>query len=67
MNKAEEYYNSLQPRFNQSITEYEEDEICYEDEICGYECLGCGNIQESNGWGGECEKCMGKCLEPIYF
>lgn len=34
-----------------------------EDEILGYECLGCGNVQEhQSGFG--CDKCMGHCLEP---
>ncbi len=38
-----------------------------ENECCGYECLVCGNCQEFNDWGGECEKCSAKCLEPIFY
>ena len=36
-----------------------------EDELLGYECMGCGNIQEhESGFG--CDKCTGHCLEPWY-
>jgi hypothetical protein len=36
-----------------------------EDEILGYECLGCGNVQNhQSGFG--CDRCMGHCLEPWY-
>ena len=36
-----------------------------EDELLGYECMGCGNVQDNeSGFG--CDKCMGHCLEPWY-
>jgi len=36
-----------------------------EDELLGYECMGCGNIQDhESGFG--CDKCMGHSLEPWY-
>jgi hypothetical protein len=37
-----------------------------EEEIIGYECLGCGNVQETNNWGGRCDRCDGLSLEPMY-
>ena len=36
-----------------------------EDELLGYECMGCGNVQDNNSGFG-CDKCMGHCLEPWY-
>ncbi len=36
-----------------------------EEELLGYECLSCGNIQErETGFG--CDICDGKCLDPWY-
>ena len=35
-----------------------------EDEIFGYECLGCGHIQD---FPGECDMCCGNAVDPIYF
>lgn len=43
-----------------------DDDYDVESEIIGYECLACGHIQEDDSWGGECEVCTGKCLEPVY-
>ncbi len=43
---------------------YDDEE--YEECIIGYYCLGCGNIQDSTGWGGQCEQCTGMSLDPIY-
>jgi len=41
------------------------DDEDYEDEILGYECMGCGNIQDhQTGFG--CDQCMGHSLEPWY-
>lgn len=31
------------------------------DWIVGYNCLGCGHVQNH---GGECEVCTGNCVEP---
>ena len=36
-----------------------------EDEILGYECLRCGNIQDNDSGFG-CDKCLGHCLEPSF-
>ena len=36
----------------------------HDDEIFGYECLGCGHVQDEPG---ECEMCMGSAVEPMYF
>jgi hypothetical protein len=33
-------------------------------EIFGYECLGCGHIQDGPG---ECERCSGSAVDPMYF
>lgn len=41
------------------------DDEDYEDEILGYECMGCGNIQD-NQTGFGCDQCMGHSLEPWY-
>ena len=36
-----------------------------DDELLGYECMGCGNFQEhETGFG--CDKCMSHSLEPWY-
>ena len=36
-----------------------------EDELLGYHCLGCGNIQNKNtGWG--CDVCGGHSLNEWY-
>jgi rRNA maturation endonuclease Nob1 len=35
-----------------------------EDEIFGYECLGCGHVQNHPG---ECDICMGTAVDPMYF
>lgn len=35
-----------------------------EDEICGYYCLCCGNIQDDPS---QCEVCNAIALDPIYF
>lgn len=43
-----------------------EDENYDDDIIIGYYCLGCGHIQTSNDWGGQCMKCTGMSLDPIY-
>jgi hypothetical protein len=53
---------------NQIEMDEEEDSYWHDDEeeIIGYECLGCGNVQENySGFG--CDKCIGHSLEPIYF
>lgn len=47
--------------------EMDEEEVWGDDdddaEILGYECMGCGNLQDhETGFG--CDKCMGHCLEP---
>jgi hypothetical protein len=34
-----------------------------DDDIFGYECLGCGHVQDDPG---ECEMCMGSAVEPMY-
>jgi len=34
-------------------------------ECFGYECIGCGNLQE-NDTGFGCDECMGHSLEPWY-
>lgn len=35
-----------------------------EDEICGYYCLCCGNVQDDDF---ECNVCTSNALDPIYF
>ena len=35
-----------------------------DDEIFGYECLGCGHIQD---YPGECDMCGGSAVDPMYF
>lgn len=48
-------------RFGMDEDEFEDTE----DEIIGYQCLGCGNIQDhQSGFG--CDRCLGHCLEPWY-
>mgnify|MGYP001306902671 CR=1 FL=1 len=49
--------------------EFEDDRDSYndEDDIIGYHCLCCGNVQDSNDWGGECERCSAHALEEMYF
>jgi len=49
-----------------SLPDYWDDDIL-DDEICGYECLACGNIQDDDSRGGECERCAAHCLDPIYI
>jgi len=50
---------------------YDADEWCdVEDDdevIIGYECLGCGNTQATDGWGGRCDRCDGLSLEAMYY
>lgn len=33
-----------------------------EDDVFGYECLGCGNIQDH---GGACDRCDAYCVDPM--
>lgn len=35
-----------------------------DEDIFGYECLGCGHIQD---YPGECEMCTGSAVDPMYF
>ena len=35
--------------------------------IIGYECLGCGHTQATDGWGGRCDRCDGLSLEAMYY
>jgi hypothetical protein len=35
-----------------------------DDEIIGYQCLGCGHMQDHPG---ECDMCMGSAVDPMYF
>ena len=35
-----------------------------EEEICGYYCLACGNIQEHGDY---CDRCNAIALDPMYF
>lgn len=50
---------------------YDDDEWCdVEDDdevIIGYECLGCGHTQATDGWGGRCDRCDGLSLEAMYY
>lgn len=59
------------PRHGLCVDCIEEERMEREDEqdetVIGYECLGCGHTQATNGWGGRCDKCDGLSLEPIYF
>jgi hypothetical protein len=34
------------------------------DEVFGFNCLGCGHVQ---GWGFECEVCGGTALDEMYI
>ena len=43
---------------------YLEDE---ENEIIGYQCLGCGNVQNDTGLGYKCNRCYGSSLEEMHF
>jgi len=49
--------------------ELDEEEDSYwdddEDEILGYVCNGCGNIQDSDSGFG-CDRCGGHCLDPWF-
>jgi len=47
--------------------DYEDNEP--EDEICGYECLGCGTTwdEEDCSEGDPCPACGAIALSPIYF
>lgn len=57
--------------FNPDEDDYEDDDLeDDEDDICGYECLGCGvSIADDEvcGEGDECPVCGGRCLSAIYF
>jgi hypothetical protein len=44
--------------------EFLEDNDNDEEEIFGYECLGCGHVQDHPG---ECDMCMGSAVDPMYF
>lgn len=50
---------------------YDEDDwrdVDDDDEvIIGYECLGCGHTQATDGWGGRCDRCDGLSLEAMYY
>lgn len=35
-----------------------------DDEIFGYECMGCGHIQDQPG---ECNMCCAYAVSPMYF
>lgn len=43
------------------------DEEDWDEVIIGYECLGCGHTQATNGWGGRCDRCDGLSLEAMYY
>lgn len=54
---------------NMNIKYKKDDDVDFDDEdkseILGYQCLGCGNIQDiHNGFG--CDKCHGHSLSPWY-
>lgn len=44
---------------------WEDEEI--EETIVGYECLGCGNFQEKQGFGYRCNRCYSACLDEVYY
>ncbi len=47
--------------------EFEEADDRENDVVIGFECGACGHVQESDGWGGECDKCCAKALNEIYY
>ena len=68
---ADDVYLHLVKKYEQKVEQnpnyddgldYEDDEP--EDEICGYYCLCCGNIQDQEDF---CEVCNAIALDPIYF
>lgn len=42
----------------------EEDWEDDEDDIFGYECVGCQHVQDHGGY---CDACGGYCVDPMYF
>lgn len=61
-------YLSLLEKYEKTLDEYGNDPDYDEDEheVIGYECLGCGHIQETAGMNHDCDKCCGCCLCEIY-
>jgi len=62
--------NSLSEAQIEHQIEIDEEEDKYwmdddEDELLGYQCMGCGNIQYHNSGFG-CDVCTGHSLEPWY-
>lgn len=41
----------------------DDDDDDIEPEPFGFECIGCGHIQD---YPGECDICTGYCVEPMY-
>lgn len=66
--KADSEYLALVAKYEKTLDEdgnepdYDEED----SEIIGYECLNCGNIQETTGMNHDCDKCCGCCLSEIY-
>jgi len=42
------------------------DDPDYRQVIIGYECLGCGHVQDMDDWDGQCDWCCGCSLSAIY-
>ena len=68
---ADETYLHLVEKYEQKVVqnpncddEYQEEDEDEEDEIYGYHCSACGNIQE---YGDYCKRCNAIALEPLYF
>ena len=62
--ERKEYMNETEDAICEDC--YNETTIEEEQEIIGYQCLGCGNTQATTGFGYTCNKCMGGCLDEIY-
>lgn len=56
----EENINDLEDLDDDEFSEHDDGH----DEIAGYYCLECGNVQEASDM---CNICMGSALDPIYF
>lgn len=53
--------------FDEDFYPDDEDLDNNEGDIDYYECLSCGNTQNDNDWGGQCNKCTACCLEPVFI